>query len=166
MKHSRLLDFQCHPKSGSRWGDDLSPLLGLFSNVNARPSYVSSLLFLLSISLYSFLHARTYSAVEDDGPIDLVIDEWAGKCTVRLWKSRPSNNYHMARRLGAQWTIRLTSTMVHWQTFTRNGFKWEMVMCQIPLSLPAEVDADKHKDCDCDMLANQSRRSKLSRLHR
>jgi len=40
----------------------------------------------------------------------------------------------------AQRTICLTSTMVHWQTFTMNGFKWEMVVCQIPLSLPAEVE--------------------------
>jgi len=45
-----------------------------------------------------------------------------------------------------------------------NGFKWEMVMCQIQFSLPAEVDVDRHKDCD--MSANQSRRSKLNRLHR
>jgi len=28
--------------------------------------------------------------------------------------------------------------MVHWQTFTMNGFKREMVVCQIPLSLPAD----------------------------
>jgi len=36
----------------------------------------------------------------------------------------------------AQWTICLPSTpMVHWQTFTVNGFKWEMVVCQIPLFL-------------------------------
>jgi len=47
----------------------------------------------------------------------------------------------------AQWTIRLTSTMVHWQTFTMNEFKWEMVECQIPLSLPAEVNFNRHKDC-------------------
>jgi len=45
-----------------------------------------------------------------------------------------------------------------------NGFKWEMVVCQIPLSLPAEVDVDRHKDCNVS--ANQSRRSKLSRLHK
>jgi len=44
------------------------------------------------------------------------------------------------------------------------GFKWEMFVCQIPLSLPTGVDADRHKDCD--VLANQSRHSKLSRLHR
>jgi len=30
MKHSRWYDFQGHPRSGSRWGDDLSPLSGLF----------------------------------------------------------------------------------------------------------------------------------------
>jgi len=30
MRHSRRYDFQGHPRSGSRWGDDLSPLLGLF----------------------------------------------------------------------------------------------------------------------------------------
>jgi len=35
-----------------------------------------------------------------------------------------------------------------------NRFKWETVVCQIPLSLPAEVDVDRHKDCD--MLANQA----------
>ena len=35
-------------------------------------------------------------------------------------------------------------------------------MCEIPLSLPAEVDVDRHNDCD--MSANQSRSSKLSRL--
>jgi len=54
------------------------------------------------------MHAHTHThthmdcdcAVEDDGPIVLVIDEWVGKCTVRLWKSRPSNNYHMARHWG------------------------------------------------------------------
>ena len=45
-----------------------------------------------------------------------------------------------------------------------NGFKWEMVVCQIPLSIPVEVDADRHKDCDVS--ANQSRHSKLSRLHK
>jgi len=28
--HSRLYDFQGHPRSGSSWGDDLSPLSGLF----------------------------------------------------------------------------------------------------------------------------------------
>jgi len=44
----------------------------------------------------------------------------------------------------AERTICLTSTMVHSQTFTMSGFKWEMVVCQIPLSLPAEVDADRH----------------------
>ena len=47
-----------------------------------------------------------------------------------------------------------------------NGFKWEMVVCQIPLSLPAEVDVDSDRHKDCDVPANQSRRSKLSRLHR
>jgi len=51
-------------------------------------------------------------------------------------------------------SICLTSTIVHWQTFTMNRFKWETVVCQIPLSLPAEVDVDRHKDCD--MLANQA----------
>ena len=62
----------------------------------------------------------------------------------------------------AQWTIHLTSTMVHWQTFTMNGFKWEMAVYQIPvsLSLPAEVDLNRQKDCD--MSANQSRRSTAS----
>jgi len=30
MRHSRRYDFQGHPRSGSRWGDDLSPLSGLF----------------------------------------------------------------------------------------------------------------------------------------
>jgi len=25
------------------------------------------------------------------------------------------------------------------------GFKWQVVVCQFPLSLPAEVDADRHK---------------------
>jgi len=64
----------------------------------------------------------------------------------------------------AEQTIRLTSTMVHLQTFTMNGFKWEMIVCQIPLSLPADVDVDRHKDCG--MSANQSRRSKLSRLQK
>jgi len=39
-----------------------------------------------------------------------------------------------------------------------------MVVYQIPLSLPAEVDVNRHKDCDVS--ANQSRQSKLSRLHR
>jgi len=38
--------------------------------------------------------------IEDDGPIVLVIDKWVGKCTVRLRKSRPSNNDHMARYWG------------------------------------------------------------------
>jgi len=38
--------------------------------------------------------------VEDDGPIVLVIDEWVGKCTIRLWKNRSSNNDHIARRRG------------------------------------------------------------------
>jgi len=30
----------------------------------------------------------------------------------------------------AQRTIRLTTMMVHWQTFTINGFKWKMVVCR------------------------------------
>jgi len=30
MRHSRRYDFQDHPRSGSRSGDNLSPLLGLF----------------------------------------------------------------------------------------------------------------------------------------
>jgi len=30
MRHSQTYDFQGHPRSGSRWGDDLSPLSGLF----------------------------------------------------------------------------------------------------------------------------------------
>ena len=30
MRQSRRYDFQGHPRSGSRWGDDFSPLLGLF----------------------------------------------------------------------------------------------------------------------------------------
>jgi len=38
-----------------------------------------------------------------------------------------------------------------------NGFKWEVVVYQIPLSLPAEVDVDRHKDCD--VWTNKSRRS-------
>jgi len=108
------------------------------------------------------------SSVEDNWSIVLVIDEWVGECTVRFWKTRSSNNDHMARCQGCsmdcQWTICFTSTMVHWQTFTMNGFKWKMVVCQIPISLPAEVDVDRHKDCD--MSANQSRCSKLSRLHK
>jgi len=32
MRHSRRYDFQGHPRSGSRSGDDLSPLTGLFSH--------------------------------------------------------------------------------------------------------------------------------------
>jgi len=40
-----------------------------------------------------------------------------------------------------------------------NGFKWEMVVCQIPLSPPAEVNVDGHKDCD--VLANQSTHTQL-----
>jgi len=40
-----------------------------------------------------------------------------------------------------------------------NEFQLVMVVCQIPLSLPAEVDVDRHKDCD--MFANQSRRSNI-----
>jgi len=35
-------------------------------------------------------------AVEDNVPIVLVIDEWVGKCRVWFWKSRSSNNDHMA----------------------------------------------------------------------
>jgi len=93
-------------------------------------------------------------AIGDDGSIVLVIGEWVSEWTVRFSMSRYSNDV----------TVCLTSTMVHWQTFTVNCFKWEMVMCQIPLSLPAEVDANMHKDCN--MSANQSRCSKLSRLHR
>ena len=49
-------------------------------------------------------------------------------------------------------------------TNLHNEQMWKMVACQIPLSLPAEVDVDKHKNCDVS--ANQSRCSKLSRLHR
>jgi len=30
MRHSQRYDCQGHPRSGSRWGDDLSPLSGLF----------------------------------------------------------------------------------------------------------------------------------------
>jgi len=121
-------------------------------------------------------------AVEDDRTI--VIDEWVGECTVRFWKSRSSNNEHIARCRGCSMvvplayglhdvhvyaeeprlTICLTSTKVHWQIFTMNGFKWEMVVCQIPLSLSAEVDVNRPKDCDVS--ANQSRCSKLSTLHR
>ena len=36
-------------------------------------------------------------------------------------------------------------------TLTNLHNEWirrEMVVCQIPLSLPAEVDVDRHKDCD------------------
>jgi len=33
MRHSRY-DFQGHPRSGSRWGDDLSPLSGLFFSLS------------------------------------------------------------------------------------------------------------------------------------
>jgi len=106
--------------------------------------------------LVSHTHTHTHGLHhrDDVGSIALVISEWVGEWTVRFWMSSYSNNV----------TVHLTSTMIHWHTFTMNCFKWEMVVCQIPLSLPAEVDADRHKDCD--VLANQSRCSKLSRLHR
>jgi len=45
-----------------------------------------------------------------------------------------------------------------------NGFMLEMVVCQIALSLPAEVNTDRHKDCNVS--ANQRMHSKLSTLHR
>jgi len=74
------------------------------------------------------LFTRMDCTIGDDRSIVLVIGEW----TVRFWMSRYSNNV----------TVCLTSMMVHWQVFTMNCFKWEMVVCQIPLSLPAEVDAN------------------------
>jgi len=45
MRHSRQYDFQGHPRSGSKWGDDLSPLSGLFfSKWRPLPSWISEIL--------------------------------------------------------------------------------------------------------------------------
>ena len=81
-------------------------------------------------------------------------------CPWHRWVSQWVNHPILDKQMSNNVTVHLTSTMIHWQTFTMNGFKWEMVVCQIP----AEVDVDRCNDCD--VLANQSRRSKLSRLHR
>jgi len=48
MRHSRQYDFQSHPRSGSRSGDDLSPLSGLFLIVHLV-LVVSDQLYLLNI---------------------------------------------------------------------------------------------------------------------
>ena len=43
MRHSRRYDFQDHPRSGSRWEDDLSPLLGLFSFASPTLDHTQSI---------------------------------------------------------------------------------------------------------------------------
>jgi len=51
-------------------------------------------------SIYRALNPHMDCAVEDDGSIVLVIDEWVGECNVRFWKSRSSNSDLMARCRG------------------------------------------------------------------
>jgi len=46
MRHSRRYDFQGHPRSGSRSGDDLSPLSGLFFESYVTTEDCSSLAML------------------------------------------------------------------------------------------------------------------------
>ena len=91
-----------------------------------------------SLSLtHTFTDSHTHTmdcAIEDNGSVVLIIDEWVGECTVWFWKSRSSNNDHMSRCRGCSmvvalayglhvyaeepclsrlWTFHLTSTMVH-----------------------------------------------------
>jgi len=59
MRYSRRYDFQGHPRSGSRSGDDLSPILGLFYNlavISIQTSFQEESLTLTSRSNQPFLH--------------------------------------------------------------------------------------------------------------
>jgi len=55
MRHSRRYDFQGHSRSGSRWGDDLSPLLDYFV------IFVLCFFFSLTLPLLSRLHYTVYA---------------------------------------------------------------------------------------------------------
>ena len=60
-------------------------------------------------------------AIEHDGTIVLVIDEWVGECTIRLWKSRSSNNEHMARCQGCSMVMCLMLTDCTFMLKNRNS---------------------------------------------
>jgi len=69
-------------------------------------------------AMHTHTHMQTHTdcAIGDDGSTVHVIGEWVGEWTVRFRMSRYSNNV----------TVHVTSTMVHWQTFTMNCLsgKW------------------------------------------
>jgi len=60
MKHSQWYDFQGHLRSGSRSGDDLSPLSGLFFIVDFSNQW-SLLLLIIIYSLANVVMAKYYS---------------------------------------------------------------------------------------------------------